>query len=372
MAADEFRIVFDEDGYPRELISRAERERAVRDGSLRPDTIVIVYRSGAAPVSSRADRFPELRDLFAPPAKDEAAAKTPTTQALPLRQTDANARHDESSRPPAEPPPEAVAEPAGSAARKVEADAPPTELWAVAAGEDFAEEGEGAFPQPAQAQEPAPRRTNLKLWAWGIGLFLVAVQIRSCLTGPDQPSTTNKGAGYQIESFESPRDYVVAPKPGIQSANLRKGPGGEHEVILMLPRGTGVVGMGSATGSDGARWISVTTADQTAGFVAERLLRSAPAPAPEQASAPAPDPTPALATATATDNEISRAKQDSRAALLSRDGPVKSKKTTLAPSQEKVSGPAGPPPGTVICILPTGSEIRTTRANCRAQSGVIY
>jgi tellurium resistance protein TerD len=64
MADDRVRIIFDEDGYPRELISEADRLRAIKTGSLTPETSVILYRTGAAPVATPARHVAELRDLF--------------------------------------------------------------------------------------------------------------------------------------------------------------------------------------------------------------------------------------------------------------------------------------------------------------------
>jgi hypothetical protein len=62
--SEDLRIVFEEDGYPRELIDARDRERAVRSEALSPDTVVTVYRRGAMPVASKAGDVAELRSLF--------------------------------------------------------------------------------------------------------------------------------------------------------------------------------------------------------------------------------------------------------------------------------------------------------------------
>jgi tellurium resistance protein TerD len=106
MAEDRVRIIFDEDGYPRELIGESDRERAIRTGSLTPETSVILYRAGAAPVATRARHVDELRALFGdlpdepepPPPPPPPPAPEPAT---PDRQA-----------PPRDPPPAAPKRPA--------------------------------------------------------------------------------------------------------------------------------------------------------------------------------------------------------------------------------------------------------------------
>lgn len=77
MADNRVRIIFDEDGYPRELIGEADRERAIRTGSLTPETSVILYRTGAAPLATRARDVAELRALFGDLPAEPAAPKPP-------------------------------------------------------------------------------------------------------------------------------------------------------------------------------------------------------------------------------------------------------------------------------------------------------
>jgi trigger factor len=76
----DFRIVFEEGGYPRELIDAAERAKAVREGALTPDIDVTVYRADAAPGVFKARDIEELKSLFEaakPPADKGSAAKKP-------------------------------------------------------------------------------------------------------------------------------------------------------------------------------------------------------------------------------------------------------------------------------------------------------
>lgn len=60
----EVRIVFEEDGYPRELINAHDYERAIREGALTPDMDITVYRDDQAPSVFRARRVKELKPLF--------------------------------------------------------------------------------------------------------------------------------------------------------------------------------------------------------------------------------------------------------------------------------------------------------------------
>ena len=83
MADDRVRIIFDEDGYPRELIGAADRERAIRTGSLTPDTSVTLYRTGANPVTKKARNVAELRALFGDLPEEPEPPAPPPPEAPP-------------------------------------------------------------------------------------------------------------------------------------------------------------------------------------------------------------------------------------------------------------------------------------------------
>ena len=77
----EFRIVFDEDGYPRELRTAAERERAIARGALTRDTDVVVYRDGEPAYACKAG---SIRGLWAeeePPEPDVPDSAPPAPPA---------------------------------------------------------------------------------------------------------------------------------------------------------------------------------------------------------------------------------------------------------------------------------------------------
>jgi tellurium resistance protein TerD len=141
MADDRVRIIFDEDGYPRELIGEADREKAIRTGSLTPETSVILYRTGAAPVATRARDVAELRVLFGDlPAEPEPP----------------------SPRPPPSPPPALPAErPEPTAAR--EPAAPP--------------EGKPSTPQISARPAPLMRGANISLSRAAPGMRHVMIDV---------------------------------------------------------------------------------------------------------------------------------------------------------------------------------------------------
>jgi hypothetical protein len=76
------RIVYEEDGFPRELTSPAEWKQAVGEGSLAPHALVTVSRAGERSVVVRASEVPELEAFFAPdrsvPQADAAVATAST------------------------------------------------------------------------------------------------------------------------------------------------------------------------------------------------------------------------------------------------------------------------------------------------------
>jgi hypothetical protein len=73
----EFRIVFDEDGYPRELRTAAERERAIARGALTRDTDLVVYRDGEPAYACKAGSIPEIWNDPEPEALGSAPPDLP-------------------------------------------------------------------------------------------------------------------------------------------------------------------------------------------------------------------------------------------------------------------------------------------------------
>lgn len=71
------RIVFEEHGFPRELLGAEDRRRAVLEGSIGPDTELTVYRDGQAPTVLRASDLDEFRPLLGLPERKEEAAPAP-------------------------------------------------------------------------------------------------------------------------------------------------------------------------------------------------------------------------------------------------------------------------------------------------------
>ncbi len=73
------RIVFEEDGFPRELVTAADRAAAVRADAIAPGSLVTVYRDNESPVVVEAGTLPELRPLFGieEPVEESAAPADP-------------------------------------------------------------------------------------------------------------------------------------------------------------------------------------------------------------------------------------------------------------------------------------------------------
>lgn len=76
-----FRIVFEEDGYPRELVGPEDWARAVSQGALTPDMEITLYRQGESPSVRKAAAVDELRALFRlaelPDVPDRSAGGAP-------------------------------------------------------------------------------------------------------------------------------------------------------------------------------------------------------------------------------------------------------------------------------------------------------
>lgn len=61
-----FRLVFEVDGFPRELLTFSECKIAIASGELRSDTEVVLSRPGESPRATRVDHISELNSLFEP------------------------------------------------------------------------------------------------------------------------------------------------------------------------------------------------------------------------------------------------------------------------------------------------------------------
>lgn len=62
--SDPIRIVFEDDGYPRELLGETEWARAIAKGQLRPETPVTIYSDSGLPTACQASNVSELRPMF--------------------------------------------------------------------------------------------------------------------------------------------------------------------------------------------------------------------------------------------------------------------------------------------------------------------
>lgn len=101
---------------------------------------------------------------------------------------------------------------------------------------------------------------------------------------------------------------------------------------------------------------------------------AAQAPAPSPTMEAAPTETVARREATADPAATDAAAAAGRDARRSRRSTAPARAPARTPStREAAPAPSAPPPAAdVLCIRPDGSETRTSRANCRAQGGVIY
>jgi len=243
MGGPEFRLVFDQDGYPRELISAADRNRAVAEEALTAETLVTIYREGSAPHAVLAGRIPELRDLFTsePSGGGAAAVPAPATSA--------------SSASPADP--EFVPTATGGSIAPANEDEPDVKFVLDDSDYEHSDELE---------HEEAPATSHGALRISGL-LILIAV-----------------AGGFWLfntppESAEPPRQLVEFEVKG--AANVRDKPTTEGSSIVGRLRRGDVLSGYADPGPGSAEWIHITEGKFSGSYVWRRNLlprseRSAP------------------------------------------------------------------------------------------------
>ncbi|MEI9852282.1 MAG: hypothetical protein WDN24_17110 [Sphingomonas sp.] len=192
----EVRIVFEEDGYPRELINAHDYERAIREGALTPDMDITVYRDDQAPSVFRARRVKELKPLF-------GIGKRASVR--PAREKSAS-------------PPELVLEPGAPQGK-------PAKRTAVAAT--------AAMPAPIESLE-APREpvSAEPPRAWDVEEALALEELGARRDGPSLVkfflrALARSGSGKCASSQPSPASYAWG---------CRSGHRGRHDTVLGEPR----------------------------------------------------------------------------------------------------------------------------------------
>lgn len=180
--ASDLRIVFEEHGYPRELISAQDRVRAVRDDSLTADMDVTVYRKDSRPEVMKARDIRELRPLFGIDEEDEVipaepAKRAPRATSGRARVKPAPAALPAAAAPQIEQPPPAPAE------EQAPPPSPPPP-WGIATPhhEEPAADPPRSYGVGTPLRIPPPREPGMPLGA-RVALIVIGVLVAAVLLG---------------------------------------------------------------------------------------------------------------------------------------------------------------------------------------------
>lgn len=286
MARDQdFRIVFEEDGYPRELINAADRAKAVREEALTPDMNVTVYRANAAPGVFKARDIAELKPLFGldppdppPPPPPQPALEVPAP--VPPEPADEPA-------PAAAPAPAPPAERPGTSNHDWIADGPASSsggpeqrLWPTPAE---AEEGPGPANQAPPAAAPEPGRYTF-MWVL-IAIILLLYLVSTCSnepsvkTGapanytPDEPLLGNDAAAEASAADTGPAEVTAAERANsviryaVRETNVRQRATTASPVMGKVARGTAVSGVEVPGVDPEHRWFKIISGEFAGYFV---------------------------------------------------------------------------------------------------------
>lgn len=278
-----FRIVFEEDGYPRELINAADRARAVRDEALTPDMDVTIYRDNGPPGVYKAGDIEELRPLF---GLDEPSANILSPEKDHGEQTVAEGR-------------------AAGAVRLPRAAQPTTRLtvgpWSLPVqreteadpGEDAVVDGGNGSAEPVLDRDSTTTADGVRiadepnkhafLWvlAGVVGfLFLVG----TCSTKPNETvnSTTDYAADDTLLGVDA--NLGIPPVTGrsevnseeiarsemhyaVRLTNVREQPTANSANVGQLSRGASVLGVLVPGTNPEHQWLKITTGEHAGYFV---------------------------------------------------------------------------------------------------------
>jgi TonB family protein len=282
----DFRIVFEEDGYPRELINSADRERAVREETLTPDMEVTVYRAGAPPGVFRARDIEELKPLF---GLDQPVATPPDEPASP-----APAPSPPPARPsrPAAPIKASVAYPPGKRdgfwSRDSIGDPAPGAVAGRAAATGRPSASTMAEPAGEEGPAPAPPSPDpgkfTGLWVL-LGVMAVLLLIATCST---RTPKVDSGAPVAPAGDALPANDVSVVGPveetgpaevtseemansetryAVRETNVRQRPTSASPTVGKLDRGAAVTGVAVPGIDPEHRWFKITSGEFAGYFV---------------------------------------------------------------------------------------------------------
>jgi hypothetical protein len=237
------RIILEEDGYPRELLSPGDWGRAFASGSLRQETDVTVYRDDAPPQYMKAREVAELEPLFRPAAPPQVQPPGATS----------------SVTEPAEP-----SEPAEPLPRS-----PPPSPWAgtddIAAetevdhyfddDEEDEEEEYSELWEPAANDVERPSRSPMLILLGGLAVLFVILWIANSGRQPAPTLAT---------------EYRVTGTANVRTRPTTAG----SEIVGRLRAGDVVTGVPRS--SNGELWIEISTGVNAGRFVWARNLAAAP------------------------------------------------------------------------------------------------
>lgn len=285
----DFRIVFEEDGYPRELINSLDRERAVREGALTSDMEVTVYRADAPPGVFKVGDIEEMKSLFGP---KEPAASPPAEPARPA---------------PAPPPPSPSSFAAADAVSiPAKASPPPGKGEGFWGRNSVADSGAGAVTgrsagatsrapavaaaEPAGEEEVAPVPPSSEpgkytfLWVL-LGIMIVLYLLGTCSTQTRKvdADTSVRPAndallGNDVSAVgpveeTGPAEVTSAElassqtRYAVRETNVRRRPTTASPMVGKLDRGASVMGVMVPGVDPEHRWFKITSGEFTGYFV---------------------------------------------------------------------------------------------------------
>jgi hypothetical protein len=260
-----FRIVYDEDGYPRELADEIAWTRAVRSGLLSADSEVTVYTQGEPPRVCRAGTIPELAPAFGTAAPPPLLPEVPTT--APTLPVPAAAAAAEDQPQDARPPDFSSAE--------------------AAPGEPalfLDEEGDQGADELAPTEPPPIGPHGKPFQPWILPSILVGILLLAVLSsGGGSPGISNSYAGApgnetygevgtDVYNTASPVDEqetsgVARTYYAVRDAAVRAEPNSSSTVVATLRRGVSVFAIRVRPRGASEEWVRIESGEHAGAYI---------------------------------------------------------------------------------------------------------
>jgi|GEM_PF-6773997 len=261
-------ISFEENGFPVELISDRDIQKAVSSSRLRRDTIVKIYTPGQPVVTRRADTVERLKPFL-------GVEETPP----PVGEPEASIPKKRSGASPKRPAPVPAAEPARPHAESFAAATAPGTTAVFLDEESYHSAQDPAYSPPPPPMEPQSKSFQ----PWILPSILVGILVLAALSsGGGSPGTSNSYSdvpssptyndlGTDVYNTALPVDVetvgVALTFYAVRDAAVRAEPNSSSRQVATLTRGDSIFGIRVRLAGASEEWIRIESGEHAGAYI---------------------------------------------------------------------------------------------------------